>query len=80
MREVTGYECSDGSVFTDESKARAHETDLLGQELDGLLKMFQFDGGLVTRSMEYRALMAIMKDREKLLTVVRRIVDILEHE
>ena len=64
MREVASFECSDGRLFTDEDKARAHETDLLGQELDGLLKMFQFDNGMVTRNMEYRALTAIMKDRK----------------
>ncbi len=80
MREVSAIQCSDGRIFLEESEAKAHEDDLLGQELDGLLKLFKFDGALVTRSMEYKALMAIMKDRKELLKTLRKIVEILENE
>lgn len=78
MRTIEAYQCADGSLHTSEEKAKAHDDDLLGQELDGLLKMFRFDGS-VTRSMEYRALLAIMSDRAELLKVLRGIVAILEH-
>ena len=78
VREITAYQCSDGSLHAREENAKAHDDDLLGMELDGLLKMFRFDGS-VTRNMEYRALVDIMKDRAELLKVLRGIVKILEH-
>lgn len=76
MRKITAYECVDGSIHEDERKAKAHEEDLLGQELDGLLRLFELD---ITRQEEYRALLGIMKKREELLKAVRTIVKILDY-
>jgi len=75
MKEVTAYQCSDGSIYTDERKAEAHETDLLGAELDGFLRLFELD---ITRNQEFKALLTAMKKPAELLEAARAIVTILE--
>ena len=76
MREITAYQCSDGSLHTDEDKARAHEDDLLGQELDGLLRLFALD---ITRVQEYRGLMRVMQNRKDLRVSLIAILKSLNH-
>lgn len=76
MQSIQAYKTADGKLFTDESKAKAHEQDLLGQELDGLLKLFNLD---ITRQEEYRALLQLMKRQEELKQSVKMILSILEH-
>ena len=79
MKPVEAYECSDGALFTDERDAKAHENDLLGEELDGLLKLFEFDGNHVTRNDEYRALMRVLNKRKELRKAITAILKILDH-
>lgn len=79
MKEINAYLCADGLIFADEDKAKSHDDDLLGQELDGLLKLFEFDGNHVTRNDEYKALMRIMKKRNELASQLRLILKILDH-
>ena len=76
MREITAYQCSDGSLHTDEEKARAYEDDLLGQELDGLLRLFALD---ITRVQEYRGLMRVMQNRKDLRVSILAILKSLNH-
>ena len=76
MREITAYQCSDGSLHTDEEKARAHEDDLLGQELDELLRLFALD---ITRVQEYRGLMRVMQNRKELRVSLIAILKSLDH-
>ena len=76
MKEIHAYQCSDGALFEDEDKAAAHEEDLLGQELDGLLRLFELD---ITRNQEYKGILSAMKRRAELLTAAKSIIDILEH-
>ena len=78
MKEITAYECADGTLHGDEEKAKAHDDDLLGQELDGLLKLFAF-GGKLTRNDEYRALIGLMNNRNELRKSVCAIIKILDH-
>ena len=75
MQEVTAYRCSDNSIHLDENKAKAYEEDLLGQELDGLLRLFELD---ITRNQEFRAILGVMKKRTELLKSVNLIINILE--
>ena len=75
MKEINAYQCSDGIVFTDEARAKAHEDDLLGQELDGLLRLFELD---ITRNQEYKALLCAMKKRDALKTALSALIEILE--
>jgi len=76
MREITAYQCSDGSLHTDEEKARAHEDDLLGQELDGLLRLFALD---ITRVQEHRGLLRVMQNRKDLRASILAILKSLDH-
>ena len=78
MKEIHAYQCADGLIYEDERKAKAHDDDLLGQELDGLLKMFGF-GGQLTRSAEHRALLRLLDKRAELRVVINTISAILEH-
>lgn len=74
MREITSYKCADGTIHTDERKAIEHDNDLLRQELDGLLRLFELDS---SRSQGNRALLGIMKKRE-LAKAVRSVVKVLD--
>lgn len=76
MKEITAYQCADGSLHEDEKKALAHDDDLLGQELDGLLRLFNLD---ITRNQEYSAILAAMKKRGEVLNACRLIINILEN-
>lgn len=76
MREITAFLCSDGSVFQDERRAKSHEEDLLGQEIDGLLRLYSLD---ITRSEEFKGCLAAMKNRAELKKSVSAILLILEH-
>jgi hypothetical protein len=76
MREISAYQCSDGALFTDENKAKAHEEDLLGQELDGLLRLFELD---ISRNQEFKGILSAMKRREEVKTAAAAILAILNH-
>jgi hypothetical protein len=76
MRTIEAYQCSDGLIYDDEDKAKAHDDDLLGQELDGLLRLFELQ---LPRSQEYKSLLCVMKKRKELLSAVVLITAILEH-
>jgi hypothetical protein len=75
LQEITAYRCSDGSVHADEKKAQAHEDDLLGQELDGLLRLFELD---ITRNQEFKGILCAMKKRSEILKAAQTIITILE--
>ena len=77
MKTIEAYQCADGQIFEDDRKAKAHDDDLLGQELDGLLKLFKFDS--LTRNQEYRSLIQLMNNRKELRTSMDTISRLLEH-
>lgn len=77
MKNINAYLCSDGLVYTNEKKAIDHEDDLLGQEIDGLLKLYGLD---ITRNQEYKGCLFVMKKREQLKIAVISILKILNHE
>ena len=74
MIEISAYKCCDGMMFEDEEKAREHEDDLLGQELEGLLRLFDLD---ISRNQEYKAILSVMNKRNELLEAVEAISNIL---
>lgn len=77
MKEITAYLCADGSIYENERAAVAHDDDLLGAELDGLLRLFELD---ITRHQEYRALLCVMNKRGELLKSVNSIAQILNNQ
>ena len=76
MKEITAYQTADGTLYLSEDKAKEHDDDLLGQELEGLLHLFDLD---ITRNQEYKGLLSAMKKRAELLKSIKAIVTILEH-
>ena len=78
MKTIEADQCADGQIFEDDRKAKAHDYDLLVQELDGILKLFKFDS--LTRNQEYRALMQLMNNRKELRTSIEAIARLLELE
>lgn len=74
--EVECYKTYDGKLFECEKAAQAHADDLLGVELDGLLKLFKLD---ITRTQEYRALLGLLKNRQELARSIRVIHSILTY-
>jgi len=75
MQEITAYRCSDGSIHSDEIKAKAYEDDLLGQELDGFLRLFELD---ITRNQEFKGILCAMRKRPEILKAAQIIISILE--
>ena len=76
MQEISAYQCSDGALFTDDRNAKAHEEDLLGQEIDGLLKLYGLD---ITRSQEFKGCLSVMGKRQELAEASAAILAILNH-
>lgn len=79
MKQIQAFQCADGTIHDDEDKAKAHDEDLLGAELDGLLKLFAFNGGQITRNDEYKSLMQLMKRKDELKQACSAILLILNH-
>lgn len=76
MIEISAFKCSDGAIFECEDKAKEYEDDLLGQELDGLLRLFELNIG---RHEEYKALIRVMNKRKELKEATSLILKILNH-
>lgn len=76
MQEITAYRCADGSIYADEDKAKAHEDDLLGQELDELLRLCELD---ITRNQSFKGILCAMKKRKELHQIAQTIINILEN-
>ncbi|MCK9530443.1 MAG: hypothetical protein M0R77_07770 [Gammaproteobacteria bacterium] len=76
-KTVECYKTFDGKLFENEEQAKAHADDILGEELDGLLKLANLD---ITRTQEYKALLAWMKDRENLTKTINQLYNILNFE
>jgi hypothetical protein len=76
MIKITAYLSADGAIHRYEKSALEKDEDLLGEELDGLLKMFELD---ISKSSEYKALLTIMGKKIELRSCLRNILSILEH-
>lgn len=74
MKAIEAYQCSDGAIFIDDRDAQSHQDDLLGQELDSLLKLFKLD---ITRNQEYKSLLQLMNNRQELLKSIEEIARII---
>jgi|GEM_PF-6092660 len=74
MLEVICYRTFDGTLFEDQDKAEEYTEDKLGEELDGLLKLFNLD---IERSREYKALLQLLKRKDELKKQIDLISNIL---
>lgn len=62
MIRIIAYKTSDGRLFESEEKARHHQTDIIGEMLDGLVA--NDSRGNVTRSDRYSILTAMLNDHD----------------
>jgi hypothetical protein len=76
MIEINAYQCADGSIFTCEKQAKAHDDDLLGQEIDGLLRLYALD---ITRNQEFKGCLSVMGKREELKNAALALLTVLNH-
>lgn len=77
MRSIECYKTSDGKVFEDEDKARAHEDDLIGEELDEFFRLhFDLD---TYRSDVFKGLLKAIKDRKALANTCRKILAVIDY-
>ena len=60
MRTVEAYQTSDGRLFLDDDKAAKHQTDIVGEMLDGLVA--NDSRGNVTRSDRFSILTKMLDD------------------
>lgn len=68
MREISAYKTADGLIFEDEDKAAAHEIDLIGAALDGLIShVLKLD---VTQSEKVKAILPAIKERKALKSTI----------
>jgi hypothetical protein len=79
MRQIQAFQCADGAVHINYDTAKAHETDLLCENLENLLKMFGFNGDQVTRSEEIKAIWQLAKREDELRAAIVSILQILNH-
>lgn len=77
MITLAAYQTSDGKLFTDESKAKEHQENLIGEALDDFLPYD--DRGNVTRSDRHNILMKQLKDPD-LKKKISNLYQILTYE
>lgn len=78
MKTIEAYETVDGQIFDDEDKAKAHEVDLIGQEIDGILRLvLKLD---VNRYELLRGFTEAMKDRRELKASIAKLHRYLSFE
>jgi len=77
MRPVECFKTYDGRLFENEEQALAHADDILGEELDGLLRIGDHN---MTRNEEYKFLISLLKNRKALRVVIFKLADILKYE
>ena len=77
MKSFEGYETADGKLFNDERSALAHETDLIGEELDGLIMhVLKLD---IPRHHQRRALLTAIAEKNDLRKCINRLYFLLNH-
>ena len=77
IEEVTAYKTADGSLFDDYDDAKKHMDDLLGQELDGLMRLSKI---ALTRTDEYKLIMGWMTQEKELKKAINAIYNILNSD
>jgi hypothetical protein len=76
MKTIEAFQVSDGRIFTDERDAHKAQDDIIGEEIDGLLKLFNLD---ITRNQQYKAVLEAMNKRDTLRSTIKVLLGHLEH-
>lgn len=72
--ETIAYKAPDGTLFACEEKCKEYCENLLGEELDGLLKLFKLE---ITRHQEFQALLGLLKNQKELKPQILKIAQLL---
>ena len=81
MKTVEMFQAVDGQVFHSEKACKDHDQDCIGAEFDALLlEAVQATGGNVTRNDQYRMCLHLLKNREKVLPILKNLVSYIEAE
>ena len=81
MKEVLMFQAVDGSLFNDEKKCKEHDLDCIGQEFDALLlEATQATNGNVTRNDQYKMCLYLLKNKDKMLPILKNLVNYIEGE
>ncbi len=76
MKTIEAYKISNGLIFEDEDKAKLAQTDIIGEELKGLLVLFELD---ITWISQQKALLKVINKRKQLIIVLKELLKHLEH-
>lgn len=77
MFETTAYKTPDGQFFDDEDEAIKHYKDLLGEELDGLMRLSKIP---ITRTDEFKLIMGWIDQPKELKKAINAIHALLNLE
>ena len=79
MKTIEAYESADGAIHRDEDAARARDDDLIGEELDGLIRhTLALD---VTHPQIFKAVVRALQtpQRKALRAACAKIVRVIDH-
>ena len=77
IEEITAYKTVDGKVFEDQDDAQKYMEDLLGEELDGLMRLSKI---ALTRTDEYKLIMGWIAQEKELKKAINSIYKILNSD
>lgn len=77
IRSTITYKTHDGQLFESQSDAQARADDMLGEALDGLIKMATGTTVVISRSQEYKIIMAWLNDRQKLRALIDNLQSVM---
>lgn len=73
--EIAAYKTPDGLLFEDEEKAINHYRDLLGEQLDGLMRLSKIS---LSRSDEYKLIIGWIDQPKELKKAINAIYALLD--
>jgi hypothetical protein len=79
MKTVEAYQTSDGRFFASEKSAKAHEDDLIGQELDDFFKLTGMHSDCGHHAI-FKACIKAIADKKQLRDICANIVAIIDFE
>lgn len=77
IEEIEAYKTPDGKIFESEDDANKHYTDLLGEELDGLMRLGKLN---ITRTDEYKLIVGWINQPKELKKAINAIYKLLNNE
>ena len=77
IEEIAAYKTVDGTIFEDYDDAQKHMEDLLGEELDGLMRLSKI---ALTRTDDYKLITGWMAQEKELKKAINSIYKILNSD